>query len=270
MCRTILLGFLYGLQALPSETTPSKLRNDATTWRDSGGGTVHLTLKFIPKAGIEWTDIESIEFRSSLKPHLPLMKLEVVAAADDPASKFVTTRLANTEVASDAAFSKAMTWIEECIKGHERCPKNLRTELPTRMIDVRPSENLNQVKIFETTGQRNRYAALSYCWGGPQVVTSTVSTVDDNRKCIALSKLDGTIKDAVAVTRRLGILGCQLMEACPSYQQSELLFNTLFPSSLTAELRSHVNPHTNAHSDSGWQQPGHWQQPGRWQNYAEL
>ena len=81
LCRVIVLGFLYGLKVLPPDITSSKLLSDVTTWLSSGEDLVDLKLKFLPKRGHEWFDIELIEFHSSLKPHLTLAKLEVVATS---------------------------------------------------------------------------------------------------------------------------------------------------------------------------------------------
>ncbi|KAE9374007.1 HET-domain-containing protein, partial [Stipitochalara longipes BDJ] len=50
-----------------------------------------------------------------------------------------------------------------------------------------------------------QYLALSYCWGGPQAVTTTTITLAAYRQCIDLKSLPKTIINAITVTRKLGI-----------------------------------------------------------------
>lgn len=49
------------------------------------------------------------------------------------------------------------------------------------------------------------YAALSYCWGGPQPVTATKSTMKEKMSNIPYSTLSKTLQDAVTVTLKLGL-----------------------------------------------------------------
>ncbi|RSL61392.1 hypothetical protein CEP53_005097 [Fusarium sp. AF-6] len=54
-------------------------------------------------------------------------------------------------------------------------------------------------------GKDGRYAALSYCWGGPQPLTATKSNLQTLISGVEVDKLPQTLQDAVHVTRRLGI-----------------------------------------------------------------
>ncbi|RSM05556.1 hypothetical protein CDV31_009547 [Fusarium ambrosium] len=57
----------------------------------------------------------------------------------------------------------------------------------------------------EPHGEQVRYAALSYCWGGKQVVQTTSQTIVRHRTRINFQDLPQTIKDAVIVTENLGL-----------------------------------------------------------------
>ena len=73
------------------------------------------------------------------------------------------------------------------------------------MVDVGKEEGEESVHIHLTSGKKVPYAALSYCWGGPQPVTLTTLTINDMLDGIATSTLPQTIQDAVTVTRKLGL-----------------------------------------------------------------
>jgi hypothetical protein len=49
------------------------------------------------------------------------------------------------------------------------------------------------------------YAALSYCWGGPQTVTSTMATIQDRTQGVTMQSFPQTIQDAIYVTQNLGL-----------------------------------------------------------------
>ncbi len=73
------------------------------------------------------------------------------------------------------------------------------------MIDVGAQDGSEDPKLFISEGKKSSYATLSYCWGGPQSVVLTTSTIDSLMQGIAISKLPQTIRDAISSTRKLGI-----------------------------------------------------------------
>lgn len=80
-----------------------------------------------------------------------------------------------------------------------------KTLLPTRVIDVGNAGD-ERLRLCETkkksTGQ---YAALSYCWGSGQSLTTTSANVQDMKSGLLLPQLPQTLIDAVHVTRSLRI-----------------------------------------------------------------
>ena len=88
---------------------------------------------------------------------------------------------------------------------HEECPKPDPSFIPTYLIDVGKEDGEESVDAHLTSGQKAPYAALSYCWGGPQPVTLTSLTMNDMLQCIATYNLPQTIQDAITVTRKLGL-----------------------------------------------------------------
>ncbi|KAF2092299.1 HET-domain-containing protein, partial [Saccharata proteae CBS 121410] len=77
-------------------------------------------------------------------------------------------------------------------------------KLPTRVIDVEASDSPN-VRLCEPNCLRERYIALSYCWGHSQPLVATLETLESLRAGIAMDILPQTFQDAIKVTRSLGV-----------------------------------------------------------------
>jgi hypothetical protein len=65
-------------------------------------------------------------------------------------------------------------------------------------------EGIVQLHI-SSKGQMNDYVALSYCWGGPQPLVTTTENIKAMVAGVSLAQLPRTLRDAVAVTRNLGV-----------------------------------------------------------------
>ena len=77
--------------------------------------------------------------------------------------------------------------------------------MPDRVLDVSPTAWRHEVRLVQTNGMQERYAVLSYCWGGPQPNRTSTSNLQARRGPFHQDILPATIKDAITVTRRLGI-----------------------------------------------------------------
>ena len=77
--------------------------------------------------------------------------------------------------------------------------------MPTRLLDVGHPE-AHEVRLVLAGSQETvPYAALSYCWGNSKPHLTTIATINRHLEGIHISTLPQTLKDAVAVTRRLDI-----------------------------------------------------------------
>jgi hypothetical protein len=75
--------------------------------------------------------------------------------------------------------------------------------IPTRLIEVGLSDE--DVRLYIPNNQKVQYAALSHCWGGNISLQTTTATLERHMKQIILGKSSQTSKDAIRVTRELGI-----------------------------------------------------------------
>ncbi|PQE31622.1 HET domain-containing protein [Rutstroemia sp. NJR-2017a WRK4] len=115
----------------------------------------------------------------------------------------IERRLLHGDVPSEASLVLAKGWINECSTNHKSCKQLVVTPLPKRLIKI----NGTTVRLVETvTDQHGQYIALSHCWGKsrPACIT-TKSTKADNMREIPRTSLPTTFRDAIQVTRELGI-----------------------------------------------------------------
>jgi hypothetical protein len=108
-------------------------------------------------------------------------------------------------MSNSEAIERARDQLKECRTSHQKCLRNCALPaLPTLVLDVGLSGDL-QIKLHRSGPQQHDdYIALSYCWGEPQKCQTTTNTVDEYYKRIMLRDLSLSIQDAVEVTRRLG------------------------------------------------------------------
>ena len=113
----------------------------------------------------------------------------------------------NPDPASPRNLIVVSEWLTHCTtqrKGHERCPKweLINSKLPTRVISVASPNGLPRLYIPEKE-EVGRYAALSYCWGGPQPHRTTMANLSEYTRGLPMQQLPATILDAIALTRSL-------------------------------------------------------------------
>lgn len=103
-------------------------------------------------------------------------------------------------------MAQAATFLADCLGGrHEKCTYRGVARLPTRVLDVDPGL-ASCIRLRETgMDDHGTYAALSYCWGGPQPLTTLRCNISERMAGIEIDTLPATLRDAVLVTRRLGI-----------------------------------------------------------------
>jgi hypothetical protein len=102
-----------------------------------------------------------------------------------------------TNVKAVGRIEQAFT---QCLMQHDCCPRSKVNLLPSRVIDV------EAMCLHETEGKEaGTYVALSYCWGGDQLVKTTRANIPSKRRGIALEGLPRTLQDALQVCMQLKI-----------------------------------------------------------------
>jgi hypothetical protein len=133
--------------------------------------------------------------------------LLLYAEEGNPFSRIVPTRPIVRDPASDDSLEKIRRCMKECSK-HQLCPKqggpgNLygaRVVHITKMVD-----DTWKLLLEEPKSPTGGYAALSYCWGGPQNIKLTRENFNIwTNQGISVEVLPPTLKDAVETTYMLG------------------------------------------------------------------
>lgn len=121
-------------------------------------------------------------------------------STDDPSADFLDIRPINTQPAAQHSHAQARAWMQECLEFHESCPKPTGHFMPQRVIEIGRT-----LRLVETEGDTKPFVALSYCWGGDQIMVTTKENVEEMKREINYNHLPATIQDAVDTTEALGI-----------------------------------------------------------------
>ena len=120
-----------------------------------------------------------------------------------PLWNYVKWRPPEVNVNSLVSVNSAKTWLRQCDELHSACPRRDKAGLPRRVLDVEVT-GTNDIRLYSGSGY-DRYACLSYCWGKSNNSKTEKHNVDQHHKSIPLGSLPKTLRDAVAVTRKLNI-----------------------------------------------------------------
>jgi hypothetical protein len=123
-------------------------------------------------------------------------------------------RLQAWSSSDDQCFDLARKWLHECREHHTACRSAYDSSLrpPTRLLDVGIDINTGtdilkqgDVRLVQGASCEGPYAALSYCWGPDRDLILTHESESRLRAGIAATDFPGTLRDAVIVTRRVGV-----------------------------------------------------------------
>jgi hypothetical protein len=111
---------------------------------------------------------------------------------------------------SDACFIQLRSWLSICQKEHSLCQahEKSRFELPKRLINIRAPKCIRLCETSSLSAPDISYATLSHCWGDPSSYSPCViqtHSLDEHLTCILWDKIPKTFRDAIIVTRRLGL-----------------------------------------------------------------
>ncbi|KAF4632319.1 hypothetical protein G7Y89_g5799 [Cudoniella acicularis] len=131
--------------------------------------------------------------------------LDLATTDDNQGALYLRGRLIDADPASSSTHQIIRTWLRECDMHHVQCRPPSQLVLPTRLVDV-GTDNNSRVKLIHTRcGELQNYVALSYCWGTAQTLATTRENLATYKDEIPFERLPKTIKDAITITRDLGI-----------------------------------------------------------------
>lgn len=105
---------------------------------------------------------------------------------------------------STRSFDLMRGWLHECLTTHEHHDQVQYS--PSRLVEIVGHTPEISLRLRDNMqNERKAYIALSYCWGGPQRLTTTKATLAAWKNNIPANLLPQTIIDAVNVAGELGV-----------------------------------------------------------------
>ncbi|KAK0642899.1 heterokaryon incompatibility protein-domain-containing protein [Cercophora newfieldiana] len=103
-----------------------------------------------------------------------------------------------------SCLQQIRVWLQDCIHHHSECRQSEPGRLPTRVIDVGASIDATPC-LYVSKGETAPYTTLSYRWGTNMTFRTTKENLTTHQKALDMETLPATFRDAISVTRRLGI-----------------------------------------------------------------
>ncbi|KEF63460.1 uncharacterized protein A1O9_01438 [Exophiala aquamarina CBS 119918] len=116
---------------------------------------------------------------------------------------FATAKEISTSFGAKECTELAKKWLTDCVNLHKDCNRTSPSRRPQRLINI-GSDN-TKMRLSEDKAVCAPYAALSHCWGKSHPITTKLSTINCRRQNLDWSLLPATFRDAITVTRGLGL-----------------------------------------------------------------
>ncbi|TVY19156.1 hypothetical protein LARI1_G003617 [Lachnellula arida] len=98
----------------------------------------------------------------------------------------------------------AKHWLKECVEKHEHCVKSDRQVPPTRLLYL-GGDRIRLIHTAKSPDIQLQYATLSHAWGSIKFFRLCKENLKDLQDCVPEKELTKTFRDAVYITRSLGL-----------------------------------------------------------------
>ncbi|KAI0534499.1 HET-domain-containing protein [Xylaria digitata] len=132
--------------------------------------------------------------------------LRLVAPKSSPLAKYTNYRHVTWDGLTDQWAADIKAILKLCLTSHPQCQQSNPRVLPSRLLRInKAGASSHHVQLVATLeGHTGEYAALSYCWGGPQPLQLTKDTVENLlQQPIDSRALPRGLNDAVEVAYSL-------------------------------------------------------------------
>jgi len=125
-------------------------------------------------------------------------------------------------------MQRFVRWLDQCNTTHKLCSsKTNKPQTPARFLDVKYSnhDHLDSIKLVDTDpGEPYRYIALSHRWDGQtEKVCTMTSTIEQFKTGIRLDILPDQIREAIRITRAIGIEYIWIDSLCNFFRKNQIL-----------------------------------------------
>jgi len=110
-------------------------------------------------------------------------------------------------------------WITNCVNNHPACSGKEGHFRPTRLLDLEFPNHPQNLSLVETASILSNdflYITLSHCWrkSDQRPAITTHSNLTVRYSCILYEEMPLTFRDAISITRRLGIRFLWILSLC--------------------------------------------------------
>ncbi|KAK4201373.1 heterokaryon incompatibility protein-domain-containing protein [Triangularia verruculosa] len=158
---------------------------------------------------MEYNSNTSDDERQDYEYELPVVPFRLVVPRDRPVvleNIRIGTFQVDSNLRSEENFDLSRSWLKECQQRHECCREIEAPTLPTRVLDVGTADTkFTTLRVMHSCEARGQYVALSHCWGGKIDTLLTAATMDTFMAALPFDILPANFRDAVTITRKLGI-----------------------------------------------------------------
>jgi hypothetical protein len=126
---------------------------------------------------------------------------------DDLSADHAIARSIVGNVSAPRSLQQIRERLAYCLQHHERCRlQNSSAIRPTRFLVVDSTRLTDVVKLRTVDLDSSQpYLTLSYVWGQDQATKTTLATIAKHESGIPIHSLPNTIRDAIEVTRYIGV-----------------------------------------------------------------
>ncbi|KAF2110756.1 heterokaryon incompatibility protein-domain-containing protein [Lophiotrema nucula] len=193
------------LQELPAQEqsdTPSDSLPLTTYWF----GDEHITFN-IPKLDYDATHWSKIQVEvEEIREELRLR----TGKEDSSSTQQSVATIFGESTGSEQSWRLIQHWVTRCDQHHQSCKRVSDTpSFPTRLIYVGSETEIPRLYLPDVASwnPHERYTTLSHCWGPDpsQVFQLRTENLDHLKQKLHLDGLPQTFKDAIDITKRLGV-----------------------------------------------------------------
>lgn len=135
-----------------------------------------------------------------------------IASPKNPKSSFPMGNSGQEDTAPSMR-STLLSWLQTCDEGHKECVavREARSSTaaeatsPSRMIHLRVVDGQLRLRLCQPYDSSQPYTALSYCWGGSNLLKTTPGSYTDFQDDIPAGGLCETIWQAAQITYSIGV-----------------------------------------------------------------
>lgn len=175
------------------------------------GRNVKMTVRY-EEPGLTGGDGTDLEFYTEFGTWIREAVSSVTDPIDAPTTQWSVFGPATTipeTLDLHLAIGNIQSWLDECMEDHTNCTPAWTDgrSLPRRVLDLDSHDDQIAARLMASNGLRAKYVALSHCWGeDPSLtLTTTAATIRERQSGIRWEQLPKTFRDAVLITKGLGI-----------------------------------------------------------------